>query len=150
MKKYRFKTKEEFINDDLWIDDSYSLYDDGYPDQWAEDGEMNKYLGQEIPTKFNEHIEKGYEFEMRNWIFRSEHDVTELIEPEVNIEEALEQVKELNKNSLKTKKKMGTKTKDAAKKNPVAEKFVFMDKTVNILNVGYSTGKNVILYGPGE
>ena len=34
--------------------------------------------------------------------------------------------------------------------NAVAEKFVFMDKTVNILNVGYSTSKNVVLYGPGE
>lgn len=31
-----------------------------------------------------------------------------------------------------------------------AQKFVFMDKTVNILNVGYQTGKNVVLYGPGE
>lgn len=148
MKKYRFKTKEEFINDDLWIHDSCSSYDDGYPDHWAEDGEMNKYLGQEIPTKFNEHIEKGYEFEMHTWYFRPIHDVTEFIEPEVNIEETLEQVKQLNKNSLTTKKKMGT-TKKAVKKNPVAEKFVFMDKTVNILNVGFSTAKNVILYGPG-
>lgn len=29
------------------------------------------------------------------------------------------------------------------------QKFVFMDKTINILNVGLSTNKNVILYGPG-
>jgi hypothetical protein len=43
---------------------------------------------------------------------------------------------------------MATKTKNAVK-NPVAEKFVFMDKTVSILNVGFSTAKNVILYGPG-
>lgn len=148
MKKYRFKTKEEFINDDLWIHDIHSQHDDGYPDHWSESGDMNKYLGQEIPIKFNEHIEKGYNFEMHTWIFRPTYDVTELIEPEVNIEETLEQVKQLNKNSLTTKKKMGT-TKKAVKKNPVAEKFVFMDKTVNILNVGFSTAKNVILYGPG-
>jgi hypothetical protein len=29
------------------------------------------------------------------------------------------------------------------------QKFVFMDKTINILNVGLSTNKNVVLYGPG-
>lgn len=147
MKKYRFKTKEEFLNDGLWIHDKYSQHDDGYPEEWCEEGSMNKYLGQEIPTKFNGHIKKGYDFEIGSWIFRSECDVTEFIEPEVNIEEALEQVKELNKNSLTTKKAMKT-TKNAVK-NPVAEKFVFMDKTVSILNVGFSTAKNVILYGPG-
>jgi hypothetical protein len=42
------------------------------------------------------------------------------------------------------------KTTKNAVKNPVAEKFVFMDKTVSVLNVGFSTAKNVILYGPGE
>jgi len=146
MKKYRFKTKEEFINDDLWLEDSYSSSHDGYPQEWCEDGEMNKYLGEEIPNKFNEMIEKGHGFDMSGWSFRID-DVTEVIEPEVSIEEALEQVKELNKNSLKTKKTMKA-TKNAVK-NPVAEKFVFMDKTVSILNVGFSTAKNVILYGPG-
>jgi len=43
---------------------------------------------------------------------------------------------------------MATKTKKVVK-NPVAEKFVFMDKTVSILNVGFQTSKNVILHGPG-
>lgn len=93
MKKYRFKTKEEFISDDLWIHDIHSQHDDGYPEEWCEEGSMNKYLGQEIPTKFNGHIKKGFDFEISSWIFRSECDVTEFIEPEVNIEEALEQVK---------------------------------------------------------
>lgn len=148
MKKYRFKTKEEFLDDGLWIHDEYSLCDDGYPDQWAQSGEMNKYLGQDIPDKFNALMEKNKSFRMDGWEFESCDYILKEEEP-VNIEEALEQVKQLNKNSLTTKKKMGT-TKNAAKKNPVAEKFVFMDKTVNILNVGYSTGKNVILYGPGE
>jgi MoxR-like ATPase len=147
MKKYRFKTKEEFISDDLWIKDEYSSSCDGYPEEWAEEGSMNKYLGQEIPTTLNDHIEKGYDFLMNSWTFRSEFDVTEVIEPEISIEEALEQVKQLNKNSLTTKKTMKT-TKNAVK-NPVTEKFVFMDKTVSVLNVGFSTAKNVILYGPG-
>lgn len=145
MSKYRFKTKEEFIDDDLWLEDSYSSSHDGYPQEWCEDGSMNKYLGEEIPNKFNNHIEQGYSFDMSGWTFRID-DVTEVIEPEISIEEALEQVKQLN--SLKTKKKMATKTKNAVK-STVAEKFVFMDKTVSILNVGFSTTKNVVLYGPG-
>jgi hypothetical protein len=45
---------------------------------------------------------------------------------------------------------MATQVKKSAKANRVAEKFVFMDKTVNVLNVGFQTGKNVVLYGPGE
>jgi hypothetical protein len=146
MKKYRFKTKEEFLNDDLWLEDPYSSSHDGYPQEWCEEGDMNGWLGEEIPTKFNKYIEKGHGFDMAGWSFRID-DVIE-IESEINIEETLEQVKQLNKNSLKTKKEMGT-TKNAVK-NPVAEKFVFMDKTVSILNVGFSTAKNVILYGPGE
>jgi hypothetical protein len=146
MKKYRFKTKEEFIDDNLWLEDYYSSSHNGYPNGWCEEGRMNKYLGQEIPIKFNKLIEKNNDFHMNSWTFRSEFDVTELIEPEISIEEALEQVKQLN--SLKTKKKMATKTKNAVK-STVAEKFVFMDKTVSILNVGFSTTKNVVLYGPG-
>lgn len=27
--------------------------------------------------------------------------------------------------------------------------FVFMEKSINILNVGFTTGKNIVLYGPG-
>jgi MoxR-like ATPase len=147
MSKYRFKTKEEFIDDNLWVEDCFSSSHDGYPQQWFEDGDMNKYLGEEIPSKFNKHIEQGHSFDMSGWTFRID-DVTEVIEPEISIEEALNQVKQLNQNSLKTKEKMTTKTKKEVK-NPVAEKFVFMDKTVSILNVGYSTGKNVVLFGPG-
>lgn len=148
MNKYRFKTKEEFINDNLWLEDPSSSSHDGYPQKWAEDGDMNKYLGQDIPNQFNKHIEKGHGFDMSKWIFRID-DVTEITEPEINIEETLEQVKQLNKNSLKTKKmEKSVKTKNQT--SPATEKFVFMDKTVNVLNVGFSTAKNVILYGPGE
>lgn len=105
MKKYRFKTKEEFISDDLWLEDEYCDHDDkGYPQEWCEDGDMNKYLGEEIPNKFSEMIEKGHGFDMAGWSFRID-DVIE-IESEINIEETLEQVKQLNKNSLKTKKEI--------------------------------------------
>jgi hypothetical protein len=144
MKKYRFKTKEEFQDDGRWINDSYGGPLRGYPNGWAEDGAMNKYLGQEVPDKYNIYIEKRISFRMDNWHFNPDNVIEE---SEVNIEETLEQVKQLN--SLTTKKTMAKTAKTTAKKNPVAEKFVFMDKTVSILNVGFSTAKNVILYGPG-
>jgi hypothetical protein len=144
MKKYRFKTKEEFQDDGCWNNDSWAGPLRGYPSGWADSGEMNKYLGKELPDKYNIYIEKRISFRIDNWHFEPD-DVIE--EPEVNIEETLEQVKQLN--SLKTKKTMAKTAKTTAKKNPVAEKFVFMDKTVSILNVGFSTAKNVILYGPG-
>ncbi len=145
MKKYRFKTKEEFQDDDCWQDDSFAGPLRGHPKGWADDGAMNKYLGQELPDKYNIYIEKRISFRMDNWHFEPDDAIEE---PEVNIKETLEQVKQLN--SLKTKKTMTKTAKTTAKKNPVAEKFVFMDKTVSILNVGFSTAKNVILYGPGE
>ena len=144
MKKYRFKTKEQFQDDDCWVNDSWAGNLRGYPNGWSDCGDMNKYLGQELPDKYNIYIEKRISFRMDNWHFEPD-DVIE--EPEVNIEETLEQVKQLN--SLKTKKTMAKTAKTTAKKNPVAEKFVFMDKTVNILNVGFQTRKNVILYGAG-
>jgi hypothetical protein len=144
MKKYRFKTKEEFQDDGCWNNDSWAGNLRGHPSGWADDGAMNKYLGQELPDKYNIYIEKRISFRIDNWHFEPD-DVIE--EPEVNIEETLEQVKQLN--SLKTKKTMAKTAKTTAKKNPVEEKFVFMDKTVSILNVGFSTAKNVILYGPG-
>ena len=147
MSKYRFKTIEEFKEDDQWIDDEYSEHDDGYPDGWAEEGVMNKYMGQEIPDKYNSKMDRGKSFGMDGWLFEPQDYVLNE-EKEIDITQVMDEVKQLNQNSLKSKKKMGT-TKNAAK-NPVAEKFVFMDKTVNILNVGYQTGKNVVLYGPGE
>ena len=148
MSKYRFKTIEEFKADGQWVDDSYCDHDDnGYPSGWCKDGNMNKYMGQDIPDTYNSFMNRAKPFNMDGWTFESDDYI--LKEEEiVDITEVIEQVKQLNQNSLKTKKKMGT-TKNAVK-NPVAEKFVFMDKTVSILNVGFSTGKNVILYGPGE
>jgi len=147
MSKYRFKTKEEFQEVGQWIGDSYSSSLDGYPAQWCDSGGMNKYLGMDVPNKYNRRIEKKEQFGMDGWTFDPDECI--LKEEEiVDITEVIEQVKQLNQNSLTTKKKMGT-TKNAVK-NPVAEKFVFMDKTVSILNVGFSTAKNVILYGPGE
>ena len=141
MSKYRFKSEQEFKDDGLWCDD----YD--VPVNWSEEGDMNGYMGQDVPDKFIKLIKRYDQFIYNTWAFGANNCIIKEIEV-VNIEEVLEQIK-LN-NSLITKEKMkATTVKKSAKANPVAEKFVFMDKTVNILNVGYSTCKNVVLYGPG-
>lgn len=141
MSKYRFKTEQEFKDDDSWD------HDYGAPYEWTSDGDMNKYMGQDVSDQFIKQIEAGHSFTNGDWTYEASDCIIKEIEV-VNIEEVLEQIK-LN-NSLITKEKtMATQVKKLAKANPVAEKFVFMDKTVNILNVGFQTCKNVVLYGPG-
>jgi MoxR-like ATPase len=141
MTKYRFKIREEFEDDDLWNED----YD--CPENWNEDGEMNHFMGQDIPDKFINYIEFGKDFNHDDWSFRANHCI--LNSTELSEEETKEILEQVNKSLIK-EKKMSTKTSTkSVKKNPVGDKFVFMDKTVNILNVGFSTCKNVILYGPG-
>jgi MoxR-like ATPase len=148
MSKYRFKTIKEFKSDGLWENDSCSSYDDGYPEGWEQGGEMNKYMGQDVPDKFNSFMDKAQEFNMDGWSFEPTDYI--LKEEEiVDIKEVMDKIKQLNQNSLKTKKAMKKTEKSAEVKNPITEKFVFMDKTVNVLNVGFSTCKNVVLFGPG-
>lgn len=140
MSKYRFKTKEEFIHSGYW-DDQYEV-----PDEWCSDGNMNHYMGKDVPDKFIKRIDAGHSFNDGDWTFEAHDCILKEVE-EVNVEEVLEQIKLNNQNSLinkQTMKKASTKPANA-----VAEKFVFMDKTVSILNVGFQTGKNVVLYGAG-
>jgi hypothetical protein len=146
MSKYRFKTLEEFKEDEQWINNPHVVPLGGYPEGWNDDGNMNKYLGQDIPDKYNYIMEQNKNFSMNNWNFEPCDYVIK--EELLDITEVIKQLKQLNQNSLKTKEKMTTKTKKEVK-NPVAEKFVFMDKTVSILNVGFQTRKNVVLYGAG-
>ena len=63
MNKYRFKTQEEFIRDGQWYDE----YD--CPVGWSEDGDMNHYLGQDVPEGANENCDAGEEFEDDGWHF---------------------------------------------------------------------------------
>ena len=65
MSKYRFKTKEEFIRDGLWDEE------DNCPDKWALDGEMNKYLGKDVPDEFNVQCDKNKSFEYDDWLFQN-------------------------------------------------------------------------------
>ena len=144
MTKYRFKTQEEFEDDDLWIEH----YDEhGTPEHWNEHGDMNHFMGQDIPDQFIKHIEQGRDFDHEYWSFKANQCI--LNSTELSEEETKEILKQVKNNSLITKTMKNTETK-SVKRNPVGDKFVFMDKTVNILNVGFSTSKNVILYGPGE
>lgn len=65
MSKYRFKTKEEFIRDGLWH------HVDDVPINWNSDKEMNHYMGQDVPERFNEKCEYQKELEFDGWLFRS-------------------------------------------------------------------------------
>jgi hypothetical protein len=140
MSKYRFKIQKEFEDDGLWNDEYY------VPVGWAEGANMNEYMGQDVPDKFIKKIDAGHSFNDDGWTFNAHDCILKEVE-EVNIEEVLEQIKLNNQNSLinkQTMKKASTKPANA-----VAEKFVFMDKTISVLNVGFQTGKNVVLYGAG-
>jgi len=142
MTKYRFKTKEEFQASGDWkkFNATYSG-----PIHWNDMGAMDKFYGQEIPDMFNKIIETGKGFEHDNWHFRS----NQCVENQLSEEETEQILKQVKNNSLITKNKMKSTVKTAVVSTPGSEKFVFMDKTVNVLNVGYSTRKNVVLYGPG-
>lgn len=65
MSKYRFKTKKEFIRDGLW-NDEYNC-----PNKWTSDGEMNKYLGKDVPDELNVYCNKKEEFEYDGWLFQN-------------------------------------------------------------------------------
>ena len=138
MKQYRFKTEEEFIRDGLW-NDKYNC-----PYKWNEYHKMNKFLGEDIHPKHNVKIESNESFKHDGWVFQACDCIIKQEEPV----DLLNVLKQINQNSLITKK---TKMRKAAKitVDSTTQKFVFMDKTINILNVGLSTSKNVILYGPG-
>jgi hypothetical protein len=64
MSKYRFKTQEEFYRDGQWNDE----YD--CPVNWAESGEMNHYLGQDVPIYLYERCDVGGDFNDDGWYFQ--------------------------------------------------------------------------------
>ena len=65
MSKYRFKTKEEFVRDGLW-NDKYNC-----PDGWAWEGEMNKYLGKDVPDELNVYCNEKEDFRYEGWYFQN-------------------------------------------------------------------------------
>lgn len=144
MSKYRFKTEKEFRDDNLWE------YDCGAPVGWCVDGEMNKYMGQSVRNEYNYNLDKSSGFKMDAWFFESRDCILIQKEIELTIEEILEQIKLNNQNSLIKKEKTMKNSNTQAEVSILKEKFVFMDKTEQILNIGFETCKNIVLYGPGE
>ena len=144
MTKYRFKTEEEFKIDGQWARCNA-------PISWNDEKAMNKYIGQDVPDEFIADIESGDGFLMyddehaTNWKFKSTDVVLNFSEEELE-----EQRKQILKqiSLIKTEKKMRKSTRKT-EKSATGQKFVFMEKTINILNVGFETQKNVILYGAG-
>lgn len=65
MVKYRFKTKEEFIRDGQWN----NKHD--RPFGWNSAGRMNRFLGQDIPEKYNEKCDKELSIFIDDWHFTS-------------------------------------------------------------------------------
>ena len=65
MTKYRFKTKEEFIRDELW-DEKYNC-----PYNWAPTGEMNEYLGIDVPDKCIVYCDENETFTYDGWLFQN-------------------------------------------------------------------------------
>lgn len=57
--KYRFKTKEEFVKDGMWNDDTYT------PSHWSSDGSMNKLLGKNVDPEHNDDCDKNASFTYR-------------------------------------------------------------------------------------
>ena len=64
MSKYRFKTKEEFVQDRLWNNKH------NCPKFWSPIGEMNKYLGTDVPDEFNVYCDKKEDFYYDGWFFK--------------------------------------------------------------------------------
>ena len=87
MKKYRFKTKEEFMADGLWNSNSL-IKEGGYPTRWNDAGEMNHYMGQDVPEEFNHDIERDKNFTYEDWHFiPSEQILEKEEEKELSLEE---------------------------------------------------------------
>ena len=67
--KYRFKTEEEFKKEELWLETN------NCPLGWNDCGDMNKYLGQDVPEKFNNRCDLNDDFNYDSWHFRSNNYV---------------------------------------------------------------------------
>jgi hypothetical protein len=141
MSKYRFRTKEEFKDIGKWDKRIDS------PVGWNTNGDMNVVLGEDIDDEWidiiENHMDNDNNFKIEGYWYHS-HDFI-LNEPEMPIEQILEQIN-LNK-SLITKEKQMNNLENVTE--TATEKFVFMDKTDQVLNIGFNTCKNIVLYGPG-
>ena len=59
MKKWRIRTKEEFVSEGLWINDGSIQPDGGYPKGWNKTGSMNNLIGKDIPENLYSKCEES-------------------------------------------------------------------------------------------
>ena len=141
---YRFKTKEEFIEDGLWSNVEKCPYN------WSK--KMLRYLDEAISNTHLDSIENGagnFKTHDCQWnIARQDYvliDETKELEKTNN---ELERIKQELFKPLIIKKEKTMKTQAKTTSN-LREKFVYMDKTISLLEIGLVTGKNIVLHGPG-
>jgi hypothetical protein len=139
MSKYRFRTEEEFKDIDRWINRVHT------PEGW--NTTMLTHLGKDVDDKWIKIIERHMNCDDSFQIGKYWYNSCDFIlnESEMPIEQILEQIN-LNK-SLITKEKQMNNLENITE--TATEKFVFMDKTDQVLNIGFNTCKNIVLYGPG-
>ena len=77
MRKYRFKTEEEFKRDGLWNND--------HPNMWTSSGTMNSYLGKDIPDKYNRFCDVNKDFSYEGWSFSNDDYVLKETQPEYTV-----------------------------------------------------------------
>lgn len=75
MSKYRFKTEEEFKRDGLW--------NKNRPFKWV--SVMNKYLGKDIPDKYNQACDKQEKFRYDQWYIEPHDYVLKEIQSEYTV-----------------------------------------------------------------
>ena len=125
---WRFKTKEEFIQDGNW-EFRQSLLLGGFPKNWNSEGRMNSFLGKHIESKYWETISKGEDFnlETHSWSFRAS-DCTKLplpitvTSPGINsMDYSSFKEKELSYQGLEWHRKHGYLEEELLTTNPCAE-----------------------------
>lgn len=85
MTEYRLKTEEEFRADNLWDKVRNTPYN------WEFGGSMNKYLGQDIPLKYNDIIDRDNGFYMDGWSFAPDNIIIKIRELEIkNVKRVVE------------------------------------------------------------
>lgn len=131
-KMYRFKTEEEFKRDGQW-DNTWNV-----PIHWNTNKRMNNYIGSPITSEtFIHRLLSKNSAKMHGWEF-SINDITEI---------KMENLTSLIPKTM-TKKTKNPETQ-LEKQSSILDNFVFMEKTLSILDIGFLTQRNVILYGPG-
>lgn len=97
----------------------------------------------------NNHSTEGYYYEVAWSNGRNNHYRDEDLFPFMTDDEIEETLNELKQFKQETIKPLITNKMKKEAQSTIGSKFVFMNKTESILNVGHSSCKNVILYGPG-